>query len=190
MTKRFQIYTAHICAVMMSLLSVWPLQPALADTSPPIVTHELIRESVPAGSDYTLIASVTDSGPLAQVRLHFRPIASTSQFEYLDMATNGGSQFNATLRADIVVPPGLEYYITAQDAAGNSQSRGFAFDPLLLRVNAPIANAPALEPEDGGTDRRLWYVVGGLVLGAVIAGSIGEGEDIEACDPCSFGLER
>lgn len=190
MTKRFQTYTAHTCALIIAVLSVWPVKPALADTSPPIVTHELIRESVPAGNDYTLMASVTDNEPLAQVRLHFRPIASTAQFEYLDMTTSGGSQFVATLRAEIVVPPGLEYYITAQDAAGNSQSRGFAFDPLLLRVDMPIADAPALEPVDDATDRRLWYVVGGLVLGALIAASIDDEPDVEVCNPCSFGLER
>ena len=89
------------------------------------------------------------------------------------MAGDGGTRFVGTLSAEgLAEGDSVRYYLTATDGAGNEQSRGFAFDPLVVRVGPPAA-AVAIDGEGGGS--TLWYVVGGAIALGLVASLAGGG---------------
>ena len=104
-----------------------------------------------------LAARVDDPGHrVARLVLAYRA-GSNGLFHRIDASPSDGGQFAATVPADAVRPPLVEYYFEAVDSNGVPvQARGDAFAPLRVAVPAP-----------GGV--RTWVWVGG---GVVVAGAI------------------
>ena len=155
-----------------------PLARAQDDATPPDIDHEPLRE-IAAGGEERIEASVADDASgVASVTLNLG--LGDGGFEALAMEGDGGSRFVGTLSAEgLAEGDSLRYYLTATDGAGNEQSRGFAFDPLVVRVGPP-ATAVATGDEGGG--RTLWYVVGGAIALGLVASLAGGGGGGDASD--------
>ena len=127
---------------------------------------------IAAGGEGRIEASVVDEASgVADVTLNLG--IGDGGFEALAMEGDGGARFVGALSAEgLVEGDSLRYYLTATDGAGNEQSRGFAFDPLVVRVGPPAA-AGASGGEGG--ERTLWYVVGGAIALGLVASLAGGG---------------
>lgn len=161
----------------------------MADTTLPIITHNVDNEEIPAGSRYTVEAQVTDDGTIDDVRLNFKlpDQPSYSSRQMLPIESNG---FQAVLQPDEVREPAIQYYITAQDAAGNQQSRGFAFDPLQIRVGpAALASSSDAGESSSSGNKRVWYLVGAVAVAGLLASLTNDDpETVPNGCPC-VGLE-
>ncbi len=105
-----------------------------------------------------LTATVVDPGHrVARLVLAFRS-GSRGLFRRMDAQSGAAGLYSATVPAESVRPPLVEYYFEAVDTNGvPMQARGDAFAPLRIAV-----------PEPGGIPMWVWPV-GGVVLAAGIA---------------------
>jgi cysteine-rich repeat protein len=86
----------------------------VADTTPPSITHAAQATPQAPGTALVVRATVTDASPLASVTLFYRRAGQTT---FQSLAMTGAPMASATIPASEVEPPGLEYYLRAQDAA-------------------------------------------------------------------------
>jgi hypothetical protein len=156
----------------------------------PQIRHEAPARAVPGRQPLTIDAIVTDDVGVDRVTLFYRPVGSTDYRE-LNMAHTTGDRFAGVIDAKDVVDPGIEYYIQAADAAGNTALRGFSFSPLMVAVGA-AAPGPALA--EGAEGPKPWYkkpvvwaVVGGVAIAAAVAGGGGGGGAGAAPPNVTFG---
>lgn len=180
--------------IVLTMFSVGQMISAAvhADTSPPRIIHEIISSEVAASRAYEFSATVTDDEAVAEVVLNYKH-RDAEQFKSVPMkAQDGSADYTVTLPAADLVTPGIDYFISATDSAGNTQFRGFDFDPLQLAVFAPVA----LKGEGGEAsgkmgNRKIWYVVGAVALVglAASAGGGGGGSDSQN-DTVNFVIEK
>lgn len=149
---------------------------ANTDTSPPVIIHNLMPAAGEGNGNTTISANVSDASAIKEVLLYLR-IAGTEAFDSPRrmMPSSGDTLYSHALNPSDLVRPALEYYITAEDVAGNTQSRGFAFDPLKLDVIPVIAgNVPPVEQQASGRKiSTVWYVVGGVLIAGLLASAGG-----------------
>ena len=180
------IYTPILRAAQLSLPS--------GDLIAPEVSHEVIPESLEAGSSVQIKATVTDNVGVKSVTLFYRT-KGAEEYKRLAMNRIGDSdEYAVTLGKEDLVEPGIEYYIQAMDLAGNSLLHGYSFSPLAINVIAPAApkaQAPetVTEKATGETIREepqaekkktntwLWIGLGALAVGVIAAAAGGGGGD-------------
>jgi len=202
-------------AVIFLLLSVYaffffPLSPLLAQTSdkadrfPPAIQHNPFRTALNLEDPVIFQANISDNQAVREVHLFYR---TTGRGEYvsLKMEWIGGKDYLTIIPQRFVHWPGIEYYIQASDAAGNTSTQGFPNAPLLVEFNAPPKqaeqseniNPPILPPEKKGfrlsttstttekTDHRakpwykkwwVWTIALSVVAGVAAASSSGSGD--------------
>lgn len=97
------------------------------DMAAPSIQHTALADGVPAGVARPITADVADGSGVSQVTLHYRTIGGGA-FTALAMA--GGPTYMATLPANAVTAPGLEYYFEAVDTSPNANR-------ATLPANAP-----------------------------------------------------
>ena len=89
-------------------------------------TVRLGTVSQPAGEPITIAADVFDYEPIASARLFYRVTGSGSAFQQVPMATAGTpgdpTLYVATIPSTAVVPPGLDYFLTASDGVLTTSS--------------------------------------------------------------------
>lgn len=203
MSRRMQLNHGIWCSMVLAMLSTIPIHSALADTSGPSIVHDLIRGEIPAGSDYRIIAKVTDDSPIDEVMLHFR-VNQNSAFTTRLMRQVEQGEYIAILRGNEIFQPTVQYFITAIDSEQNDQSRGFPFDPLVINVGPPVValaeSGGAASSQNFGddistnsrwTDNKYLYIAGGVAVAVAVAvlSNQDDGEE-ELCTPCAFGIER
>jgi len=128
--------------VVAQCLGGWG-QVLAADQVPPVIVHDPV-ETVVSGSEVPIIANVTDEAGVADVQLNLR-YPSAEGFKAFPMQSADRIVFSRSMNARESIPgETIDYFITATDNDGNSESRGFEFDPFSVRVIEP---APAPEPE-------------------------------------------
>jgi len=144
---------------------------ALADSTPPRIEHEPVRQ-IDLGASLSVPATVTDDdGDLDGVFLNLR-LPGSEQFRAQPMFARRGGEFVGSVPTDgFSLDDTISYFITAIDAAGNEESEGFSFDPFEVTVVAPTASLATVEP-DGG-NRTVWYVVAGVLAAGAIAALAG-----------------
>ena len=177
-----------------------PLAPAFAqdfDISAPEISHKAISSSATGGKALKIRAKITDDVAVSKAKLFYRPLGNPTYTE-LPMKAGRRGQYTATIPKKSVIEPGVEYYIQAEDAAGNIAQRGFAFSPLMVTV-APflpsldkepevIVEAPAQEDIVMTTGeapaKKAWYkkwwvwtIAGAVVVAAAAGGGGGGGDD-------------
>jgi hypothetical protein len=110
------------------------------------------------GNAVQLSATVTDPGHrVSRLVLAYRT-ASRGVFRRIDTDAQGGGAYTASIPADAVRPPLVEYYFEAVDSTGIPvQARGDAYAPLRVAV-----------PEPGGVPWWVWVGGGALIAAAVI----------------------
>jgi len=164
---------------------------AYADTTPPRIIHDIVTEQVVASKPYEISATVTDSDSVAEVVLFFK-YRDGSEFKSIPMTMESGDNlYKATLPASELVVPGIDYFISATDASGNQQFRGFDFDPLQLTVYASLPIPSEEEPAtNSGSNRTVWYIVGAVVAVGFVAGLAGEDDSPPPEDTTTFVFQR
>ena len=172
--RRRRVASSALAALLAATQALVPVARAQDDVTPPSIDHEPIRE-IAAGGRERVEARVTDDGRGVE-RVTLNLGLGDGGFEALAMEREDDARYAGTLSAEgLAEGERLRYYITAVDEAGNEQSRGFEFDPLVVEVGPPAVAAPVAADEGG---RTIWYVAAGaLVLGLVasLAGGGGGG---------------
>ena len=129
--------------------------PLIADTSldemdknAPTINHVPAKKPVTENEPFIISASVKDDNRVSQV-IVFHRIKGQQNYLSTEMTPLGKQNiFSATLSAETIKQPGVEYYIQAFDAAGNSTAFGLSFDPKLLLVSKPALNPnPQAQPK-------------------------------------------
>ncbi len=174
-------------SLLMSVLLVFSpfttsvsLAQSSIDIIPPKVLHEPETETIESGSPYVVTATVTDEGGVDRVTLFYRKTGE-SDYQSTDLLrSSGGDTFMLELDATDLSEPGLEYYFEAEDVAGNTLLRGFAFDPLVLKVSAPSNFADSAPAEDKGglsisSNKWLWIGLGAVAVAGLAAAGGGGG---------------
>ncbi len=87
---------------------------AALDTIEPVLVHAPVTQALPA-MGLRLTAEVTDNVRVTQVAVHYRALGNTDPYFVLSMVNVSGSDWSATIPGTDVLPPGVEYYITATD---------------------------------------------------------------------------
>jgi tetratricopeptide (TPR) repeat protein len=140
---------------------------------PPVEIEHVSPAEAERGTEVDLSARVEDpANRVAQLVLAYRQ-GTDAVFNRLDARLEEGS-YVATIPADDVAPPLVEYYFEALDAQGLPiAARGDVAAPLRIAVP---------EPGGGNVLEEWWFwtiigavVVGGVVAGIVIADQVGGG---------------
>ena len=173
--------TAAVAAVTLSGSAMAQSTDPQADIEPPMIELEQIKQGV-AGQDQVFTALVSDDNGVDDVKLYYR-FRGQQAFQTLPMKALGSSAFyvaSIETQADETRP--IEYYVQALDTLGNREVNGFAFEPLVRVLDAPVENvATASEPpkqqKSGGL--KIWHIVVGVLaagaVAAVVASSSGGG---------------
>ncbi|MBN2495811.1 MAG: right-handed parallel beta-helix repeat-containing protein [Deltaproteobacteria bacterium] len=86
------------------------------DTQPPTIVHVPVADGQPESQAVQISAEVTDNMGLDIVSLFYRP-QGESAFSAVEMTSTGGDTYAASIPADVVRLPRVDYYIYARDTA-------------------------------------------------------------------------
>lgn len=171
----------EICRFLVVLMVVtqcyprmlWAQSSLQLDLEPPVIVLEEQKTGV-AGADQLFSVEVTDDRRVTSVVLYYR-YKGDAQFTSVPMGNEiGTSQFTHTLQTSAADPRDLEYYILAEDPAGNRSIKGFVFDPLVRTLTSDVSPVTPVAGESAsGFDRRIWWGLAGLLVIAVVAGASG-----------------
>ena len=165
------IYTPFLQADQLSLPS--------GDLIAPQVKHKPISNTPMAGLSQKFHAVVTDNVGVQNVILFYRTIGTKKYQRKAMKRIDNTDEYVAVLEADEMTAPGIEYYIQANDLAGNNLLHGYSFSPLIVNVS-PAAKKPAEEvaleaDEDKKSNKWLWIGLGVLAVAAAAGGGGGGG---------------
>ena len=165
------------------------------DVTAPQITHTALR-SIKEGQEFYVIATIADENEITEAKVHLKQRGQIS-FQSIGMTALQQNRYRAKVEKDFVTAPGLSYYITAQDAAGNigywksaEQAHTITITPITIaekpeRDRDEVAEQLVEKPEKKGGKTLLWIGLGALVLagGAVaLMGGSGDGGD-ESTEP-------
>lgn len=176
-----------------------------ADTDPPLIELEELAEGI-ADRTQVFTAQVTENNDLAGVTLYYRR-AGQLPFTPAPMQALGATgYFSVSIPTDFNDIRTIEYYIQAQDEAGNRTVSGYAFDPYQRTLSPspePIASAEtpsadsaistsaasAPEPSQPLLKRRWVQVTLGIVAAGVIASAVQDSGDDSEVVPLTFNVQ-
>ena len=162
-----------------------------SDLLAPEISQETYIDKIKKGADHPITVTVTDNVGVKLVTLYYKTIG-TEVYKSISMSKIANTDdYHATISADQILPPGVEYYVQAMDSAGNSVLHGYSFSPLSVKItNGDTANVattdtiPITPPEEKSSKTWLWVGLGVLVLGlAAAAGGGGGGDDGGSVEP-------
>lgn len=175
-----------VCWITTTLLIAFCMyQPALhaqEDNVPPIIDHVQETGTVAAGTPYSLTARVTDNDQvnINEVNLFYRTISETDFLERSMIPSERDNEFVYRFDPAEIKEPGIDYYISAEDVAGNTQTNGFSFDPNRINVGPPDPMAGNIENTDLAVNEKpktYLYVLGAILAAGVVASLSGGDED-------------
>lgn len=203
-----------LCLLLVSILACADVTAAraqsLPDASPPVIEHEPVLRGE-AGSRQVFTAQVVDDRELLDATLYVRR-AGRQAFTPLVMEPLADTAFfSASIETDADDLRAIEYYLQARDAGGNRTVDGFAFDPHVRTLTAPVragSSAPTGATADAGTPPPSparqpertpigvagvpwWQIALGAVAVGVLAaaaGGSGSGGDDERTAPFTVNL--
>jgi len=193
--KRGLASLLSVLLVVTSLVTnIVQAQTLASDFEAPIIEHDVVEAGV-LGDAESFVATVIDNLELENVSLFFR-FSGDEKFTEIPMRPLAESAyFSATV--DTSTEPAntvsIEYYIRAEDTAGNVVLKGFTFEPLVrtlaqpegsviddpLAITSPAAQDPAPAspaPEAKRGINWLWVGLGVLVAGGLAAAASGGGD--------------
>jgi MYXO-CTERM domain-containing protein len=117
------------------------------DTTPPLIALTPVADNRPAGTAVTVNASIVDaSGTVASAAIYYRPAGSTGAYTQVAMTRGTGSSWSGVIPAAAVTTPGVQYYVTGTDPAGNvgTEPSGAPATPLSFTVVTADTTAPTI----------------------------------------------
>lgn len=178
-----------ILAFLAQMLGVNAMA-ASADVQAPVIVHTPSEAPVKEGQGFVLSATVSDDNSVKEVQLFYRTIGQ-KEYSRIEMrALAKSNEYSATIPGWKLLKPGIEYFIQAEDQAGNSVLYGFSFSPVAVAVastsplqsentipkkesSAFASNAGAKSTKKSGK-KWLWIGLGAAVV-AGLASSGGGG---------------
>ncbi|MGI9293694.1 MAG: hypothetical protein ACR2PS_06895 [Pseudomonadales bacterium] len=146
-------HTVAVTVLFLVWLTILSAAQAQVYVSPKISLLSGDGELKPNVSHTVTVEVIDDTG--VTVTLFYRAIGSLSEFRSMGMTSMEDSLlYSATLPADDIEKPGLEYYVQAIDRSHNISE----LDPL--KVYYASGNPP---------NRWVWVALGALAVGAVAA---------------------
>lgn len=133
----------------------------LSDAQPPVIEHESTGQGR-AGDTQVISAKINDDQSLLAAVLFYR-FSGDEQFNSVDMQlVDGESVFSASIVTSASDVRDIEYFIQAEDTAGNRAIKGFTFDPLVFKIypartttdSADAVNSSATPTEEIATESR------------------------------------
>lgn len=189
MNAKNQLKSSLICVFFLLSSALAPIVNAASvrDITPPSIQHEPDSNKASANSPYLFTAKVEDDNGVSKVLVFYRTVG-TSVFSNAEMKEGKTANlYMVELPGKELRAPGIEYYIQAEDTAGNTLLRGFTFEPLVLTVENTGSSIPGnanASKEKGpltglASNKMVWIGLGALVIGAVAMGgsSGGDGDD-------------
>jgi len=201
LSRTLSLLLALCMTVLPVLTTIVQAQSNDFDLDGPTIEHDRGEYDATA-TVQVFSASVVDNDTVSSVRLFYR-LASDSDF--VDKAMTQIAQSSVyTTSVDIADTPDaqIEYYIQAEDSAGNVVLEGYAFSPntRILTTEQPselalelteeqettgiiVANEPEAQSEPDKQlevkkrSNVLYYVLGALAVGAVAAAASGGSSD-------------
>jgi hypothetical protein len=159
------------------------------DITAPEVSHNPITDPIVSESDVTIQANVTDNVQVKSATLFYR-IIGDKNYQQLNMKRVGGTD-TYSARIEKVPSPGIEYYIQAEDSAGNTLLHGYSFSPLVVKAQPSVepatveslavtespaeAAVPAAPKKKPSGMKWVWIGLGALAVGAIAAAAGGGG---------------
>jgi len=185
-------------ALSVALVGMTPhqllAQSANPDFTAPQIEHELIDSADPSVAQ-TVAVSVVDEDAVSEVILFYR-FGGTEVFEQLQMTPSAAQESEYSVQIPIVDANAtqLEYYIQAEDLAGNKSLKGHSFNPFVRRFVEPTQPAPidtsksttsvlvdSSEPNTtppAKKSKTIYYVLGAVALAALAGFALsGSGDD-------------
>lgn len=160
------------------------------DITAPEVSHNPFTDPIVSESDVTIQANVTDNVQVKSVTLFYR-IIGEKNYQQLNMKQIGWTDTYSVL-IESVPTPGIEYFIQAEDTAGNTLLHGYSFSPLVVKAQpstqpseaqemavteaAPEAVAPGEAKKKSSGMKWIWIGLGALAVGAIAAAAGGGGD--------------
>ena len=151
------------------------------DVEPPLIEHDPVERGEP-GVAQEFSANVVDDRGLSEVLLHHR-FAGEETFDETPMRRVADSAtFVATVRTTSGDTRSIEYYLEARDEAGNRVIRGYAFSPLVRRMDGEGGTSGAVTADErapaasAGSGRRWLYIGLGVLAVGVLAAAAGGGD--------------
>ena len=182
--------------VYAPLLHAEQLSLPSGDLVAPQITQEIYEQTVAPDSDHRIMVKVTDDFGVKQVTLYYRTIGTGEYQRRTMQRISTSDNYYATISADEIRQPGIEYYIQAMDLAGNTLLHGADFSPLSVKLepSATVADttdatdtmAADLAADTGekkGVSKWVWIGLGVLAVGAIAAAGGGGGGDSAAPPP-------
>jgi hypothetical protein len=165
------------------------------DFESPVIEHEQSDGGL-AGGVELFNATVVDNDELSSVRLFYRFSGDTEYTRINMRQITSSSNYTARVITSSIDESdnvnGIEYYIRAEDVAGNLVLKGFAFQPLLRKFEtAKISEQPVETAQTVDSSSRinwLWVALGALVVGGVAAASSGSSSSNECVDSCTVSV--
>ncbi len=135
------------------------------------------RPSGLAGEEQGFILRVTDDQSVASVKMYFRYSSNDSYTEVdLEPMESDSELYLASIPTVDIDSNLIQYYLIAEDAAGNLVQRGYSFSPLTLSLRAPAsANSDSQNTQTSSSRRTILYVLGAIAAGAVVAAAASAG---------------
>ena len=121
------------------------------DAAPPVIVHTMVASPQPSGVAIQVSATVTDNTGVQNVKLFFRTTGASNYSERAMIAS--GNDYAATILANEVGVPAVDYYLEARDSQSVARS-GQADNPHRITVvDRPFIDglSPASGPPAGGT---------------------------------------
>lgn len=123
----------------------------LTDAAPPLIEMSQVKEGL-AGEVQVFNATVIDDQELLAVLFFYR-WAGEEQFASLDMELlEGTNSYNVSIPTSEDEVRNIEYFVQAEDTAGNRAIKGFTFDPLIRTIYASEPLTAVADPESGSAD--------------------------------------
>ena len=148
-----------------------------ADFFGPVISlpqQEVLEKSSPS---YQISAKVSDDNGIESVVLHYRTIGSNDRFRDLNLIPSRSDGFySAVIPGAHLEHPGIEYYIEAEDHAGNRTQQPSSDSPKEIFFEEAIN--VAREEEKSASGKKWWWIaLGVLAAGALVAASDDGGSD-------------
>lgn len=165
---------------------------AQTDSTPPTIVHTPLDVPMELDEPFLVHATVSDDVAVAHVRLFFRAEGADA-YRSIEMTPGKDDSYTGTIPAHRRSDRAIEYFIQAEDSAGNIALRGGAFEPLRIAdpsavqpggVASQLAmQAPATPPKPWYKKWWVWTIAGAVIIGAAAGGGGGGGGDDNAEPP-------
>ena len=156
-----------------------------SDVQAPSITHQPTNTAIGYKNDFPISATVVDNVKVAEVLLFYRTIGDKEYSQIEMKPTHEKDVYLAEVPSWKLEKPGIEYFIQAEDNAGNSVLYGFSFSPVAIQVSEHAPSAVAKQDTNPFNDKKkssakksskkwIWIAIGAAVVaGAAAAGGGG-----------------